>query len=154
MKAYETKEHDMIWPLVSAFDVTTDPFGELQRLQREVGRIFHEGTRWAAEFPALNVSSSDEEASVTAAVPGLRPEDLSLTVEGRVLSVEGERKPETPNDLPARRERFVGKFSRQIRLPFDVAADRVTAKYANGLVHITLPRREESKPRRISVQAG
>lgn len=144
----------MIWPITSAFDIAADPFLELRRMQEEMNRLFRSGPREVAGYPALNVRTREDGVEVIAAVPGLEPKDLSLTVEGRLLAIEGERKEEEATAPAIRRERFAGRFSRQVRLPFDVDAGRVTAKYERGLVWITLPRSEQSKPRKIAVQAA
>lgn len=144
----------MIWPMVSGFDVVADPFAELHRMNREMNRLLNGGGRQPGVYPALNVWTKDDAAQVVASVPGLKPEELSITVEERILCIEGERKPGAVEGEHLRQERFLGRFSRQVRLPFEVEADRVTAKYERGLVLITLPRREDSKPRKIAVQAG
>ena len=144
----------MIWPIVSALEMVHDPVMELQRMHREMDRLLHGGYRGDAGYPAMNVWAKDDAAQVVAAVPGLKPEDLSLTVEARILAIEGERKAEAAADGTVRSERPAGRFSRRVRLPFDVDGARVTARYDRGLVTITLPRSEDSKPRKIAVQAG
>ena len=145
----------MIWPIVSRYELGSDPFAELHRLHREVNRLFDARLESGTQVPALNVWATEDRAFVVGAIPDIEPKDLSITVEGRVLQVEGERKPEPGvGDGAARQERQAGRFRREVRLPFDVAVDQVAARYDRGLVTIELPRSEQSKPRRIAVSAN
>lgn len=145
----------MTWPVIQHCEMRLDPFAELHRLHREVDHLFGGATARLPAGPALNVWASETEATVVLAAPDVAAADLAITVEGRVLVVEGERKPEAGLDADsARRERTTGKFRREVRLPFEVAADQVTARYERGWVTITLPRSEQSKPRRISIQSN
>lgn len=144
----------MIWP-IARFDWTLDPFPELHRLQRDMNRLFAGFTTPTCQYPALNLWSTADEAVVTAEVPGVDPKSMDVSVVGNVLTLEGERSAD--GDAPAeayhRRERGTGKFLRSIRLPYDVEADKVQAKYERGVVRITLPRKESTKPRRIAIAA-
>lgn len=133
---------------------------EMDRLQREMNRLFDtsfsRGTRTPTGYPALNIWTSEEDAVITAEVPGLDPEDLEISVMGETLTLSGERK---PDDLPEgaryhRRERGYGRFTRSVQLPFQVDADNVEASFEHGVLTIHLPRSEEEKPRKIAVQAG
>lgn len=106
--------------------------------------------------PAVNVYGDDNEVVVTSEVPGLEVKDLDINVHGRNLSlrgkrsgpvlVEGERL--TTGDRPR------GEFTRSVTLPYNVEADKVTARYENGVLILTLPRAERDKPRKIEVKAA
>lgn len=143
----------MVWPLVSRFELSADPIGELRRLQREMSCFFDDYAGNASPYPLLNLWGTPEEAVVEALVPGMEPKDLSITLQGDVLLLEGERKAEAAAEkvTAIRLERSAGRFSRTVRLPFEVEPSKVAAKYENGLVRITLPRKESTKPRRIAI---
>lgn len=145
----------MTWPIAQRYEMGVDPFAELHRLHREVDQLLGGVAAAPVAGPALNVWASETEATAILAAPDVAAADLSITVEGRVLVVEGERKPEADMAAnSARQERATGKFRREVRLPFEVAADQVKARYERGFLTITLPRSEQSKPRRISIQSN
>jgi HSP20 family protein len=133
-----------------------EPWRDVQRLQREVNRAF--GSAFGAhgyEFPPLNVSAGDEEAVVTAELPGVRPEDLDITVTGDTLTIKGSRKLEEIKEGEAyhRHERPHGDFVRIIRMPFNIEADKVTAESRYGVLKLLLPRAEADRPRKIELKA-
>lgn len=144
----------MVYP-VTRFDWTLDPFRELQRLQRDMNRLLAGFTTPAEEFPALNLWTSPEESVLTAEIPGVDPKDVTVSVTGNVVTIEGERKDDAsaPAESYHRRERETGKFMRSIRLPYEIEADKVQARYELGILRVTLPRKESTKPRRIAIQA-
>lgn len=140
---------------VTRYDWMQDPFRDLYRLQREVNRLFSDFAEPADRFPALNLWSSEEEAVVAVELPGVDPKAVDLSVVGHVLTVQGER-PEEPgvkDESYHRRERATGKFVRTVRLPFEVQEDQVQARYEHGVLRVTLPRKESTKPRRIAIAA-
>ncbi|HMP76681.1 MAG TPA: Hsp20/alpha crystallin family protein [Kiritimatiellia bacterium] len=144
----------MVYPM-TRFDWTLDPFRDLHRLQRDMNRLFAGFRTPAEQFPALNLWSSPEQVVLTAEVPGVDPKDVDVSVVGNVVTLEGERKEDAsiPADSYHRRERENGKFMRSVRLPYEVEADKVQARYENGVLRVTLPRKESTKPRRITIQA-
>lgn len=144
----------MVYPM-TRFDWTLDPFRGLHRLQRDMNQLFAGFATPAEQFPALNLWTSPEQAVLTAEIPGVDPKDVDVSVVGNVVTVEGERKedPSIPADSYHRRERENGKFMRSVRLPFEVEADKVQARCEHGVLRITLPRKESTKPRRISIHA-
>lgn len=144
----------MIGP-VTRWDWAQDPFLDLHRLQREMNRLFSDYAEPAERFPALNLWSSDDEAVIAVELPGVDPKAVDLSVVGHVLTLQGERPEETGVKAEAyhRRERATGKFVRTVRLPFEVQEDKVQARYENGVLRITLPRKESTKPRRIAIAA-
>lgn len=126
-----------------------DPWVEMGRIQRLLGTDPEE----SAWLPAVNVWSGADTVVLTADVPGVDPKDVSIDVQGRQLTVSGERKAE---EQPAgmtcwKAEQGTGKFSRSFQLPFEVDSAKVVAKYHNGVLKITVPQTAESKPRRIEV---
>ena len=108
----------------------------------------------ADSAPSMNVQETDEAFEVELELPGLALEDIEVVIEGRDLSVRGERKTELPQNATwQRRERFHGRFARAIRLPLEVDASRVQARLHQGVLTITCPKAEAAKARRIPVEA-
>jgi len=142
------------------------PFGsfgsswrEMERLRREMNQVFSSlsgGTQIATGYPAMNVWSNEDGAVITAELPGMDSEQLDIAVEGNVLTVSGTREREAVPEGTTyhRRERGYGKFTRTFELPFQVQVDKVEATYQNGVLHITLPRQEADKPKRIAIKAA
>ena len=134
-------------------------YDELERLRHEVDRLFSdfsEGTEplFSRAYPAVNVTEDGEIFYVRAEIPGVKPEDLEIsTVEGRLL-IRGQRKIETGDTGASyhRRERDGGFFRRTIGLPSRVDPGKVSAGFKNGVLTVTLPKSEESKPRKITVK--
>lgn len=142
-----------------------DVFSELDRLQREMNTLFDysPGIRGSARggFPALNVGSTENSVEVYAFAPGLEPASIDVQLDRGVLTIEGERKPTVPtNGQGAARderntlhsnERFAGRFRRVVSLPDDIDPNSVSADYRDGVLRISITRRESAKPRRIAV---
>ncbi|MCS7248008.1 MAG: Hsp20/alpha crystallin family protein [Anaerolineales bacterium] len=132
---------------------------EVERLQREMNRLLESfqprRVQPAPSFPAMNLWVSDEGIVVTAEVPGIKPEDIDVSVVNDLLTISGERLPEQVGEEVRyhRRERGCGKFARSIQLPFAVDANKVEASFENGVITINLPRKEEEKPKKIKVVA-
>jgi HSP20 family protein len=135
-------------------------FDEFRRLQEEVDELFGEWT-WPAgirslprgSFPAVNVGASPEKVEVYMFSPGIDPEKLDISMQQNLLTVAGDRV--VPVDEKAtyyRRERFSGAFRRAVTLPEDVDPDAVDARYRDGVLQITVRRRETARPRQINVQ--
>jgi HSP20 family protein len=138
------------------------PFEELERMRREMdwltegltGGLFREPT--AGVFPLMNVTEDNDNYYVRAELPGLRADELNISVTGDTISISGERK------LPAedkkaryhRREREAGKFSRIVSLPTQVDTDKVQARCADGILTVLLPKAEAAKPKQIAVKAS
>jgi HSP20 family protein len=143
----------MIWRVISRDDIGTDPLVDIGEFQRSMLRDF---TGESCVCPALNVWSTQSEAVVTAEVPGVDPKTLNLNVAGDLLTIEGERKPEDAgqNDVYHLRERGFGKFSRTIRLPFEIEKDAVKASCSNGVLRMTLPKAKKLQPKQIPVEVG
>lgn len=138
----------------------SDFFADFEDLARHfdnaVGRSSSIRSTGQGAFPAVNVGSNAEAVEVYAFAPGIDASKLEVTVDKGLLTIVGERQFEAPQADDKRtvyaRERSAGSFRRVISLPEDVDAERVTARYTDGVLHVSIPKREASKPRRIEVQ--
>lgn len=140
-----------------------DPFRELSTLQREVDRLFGDALggsstpatagAWA---PALDVEEDEDAFTLHVELPGVATDDVEVSLEENVLTIEGERRfyEDRDSDTFRRVERSFGRFHRAVRLPDRVDGARVTAMHRDGLLTIEVPKAEESKPRRIDITTG
>lgn len=132
---------------------------EMNQLQREINSLFSSygspRLQSAPSYPSLNIWADEESVMVTAELPGVKAEDLDISVEGGSLTLSGVREPvELPeNGQVHRHERSHGKFTRNINLPFEVEVDQVEASLKNGVLLLRLPRAEEDKPKKITIQS-
>jgi len=135
----------------------------MNRMRRMVDRVYNEDVAQreneldqAASPLALDVIEKDDAYMVKATVPGIDPNDLEITYTNKILTIQGELKNENVQEGERFHicERFSGKFYRQLRLPMPVQEDAISANYENGVLTLTLPKSEELKPKRISVQAS
>jgi HSP20 family protein len=132
-----------------------DSVRELQRMQGEMNRVFSGiGQSLNREVPPVNAWVGEADVIVAAELPGVDPGKVEISVVGDTLTISGSRQAEAlkAGDSYHRQERDFGRFSRTIQLPFHVEANKVEAKYARGLLKITLPRAEADKPRKIAVK--
>lgn len=146
-----------VWPSRPAFD---NPFADFDTLRREMLRVFdsvsgRDGMEELAAgvFPPLNVTQDDNNFYIRAEVPGVKAADLSISALRNRVSIAGKREIPKENDKVSyhRKERAEGEFSRTISLPAEVVADKVEARYVDGVLTLTLPKAEEAKPRQIAV---
>ncbi len=143
--------------------VLSQPLGQLRD---EVDRLYNDFMGTLSQFPtpsfvgrrgfpALNVWETIDAVHVEAELPGLNTEDLEISVVGKDLTLKGERNTESTEGVTYhRRERSVGSFTRHLKLPADVKADAVQATLRDGVLQITLPKDQESRPRKIVINAG
>jgi len=135
-------------------DPINELVGEFNRVQDELNRLFG-GVRSAAgpAGPALNLWADEHNVYAEVDLPAFDPANLDVTVtEGNKLTIQGERPaPEVEGAVWVRQERPVGRFGRTVTLPVLVDADRVEAKYEDGVLKLTLPKSEAAKPRKITV---
>jgi HSP20 family protein len=110
-----------------------------------------DGTR-EARLP-VDVHATENDFVVTAAVPGLKPEDVELTYEGDTLTIRGKFPERLENTQYLMAERFHGSFSRTLRLNVPIQADKIDATFDNGILTLVLPKAEAIKPRVIKVKA-
>jgi HSP20 family protein len=146
---------------VTRYSPEIDPFGALLALQRELGRVFESprgidfGPSGRGVYPATNVFSDRDGYVLKMEVPGVSSEALHLETQGRTLTVSGRREPRQPEKGSFhRRERNFGEFSRSFQLPADLDLGRAEASLKHGMLTIRIPKREEAKPRQITVQAA
>jgi HSP20 family protein len=141
----------------------TDLFSEFDRLQQQMAGLFggfpssiRSGRSGA--FPQVNIGSTDDSIEIVAFAPGVDPAKLDVSIEQGLLSISGEREsaqPEAAGGDDSRtyaQERFVGAFRRVIELPEYADPDKVTARYTNGCLTVSIGKRETSKPRSVTVQ--
>jgi HSP20 family protein len=139
------------WPAFSPLPVLSR---ELNRLLEaplnEFARASHLFNSWT---PAVDAFENENDFVVKAELPGLKMEEIAVTVDDNVLVITGERKAESQAEETVlhRNERFSGKFQRSVQLPKPVAADKVTAAYKDGVLTVTLPKTEEAKPKQIKI---
>ncbi|MFL6543311.1 MAG: Hsp20/alpha crystallin family protein [Chthoniobacterales bacterium] len=105
--------------------------------------------------PAIDLYQTNDDVVALVELPGMRKEDIELSLQDGMLTISGERKSETQDgDKAQRSERFVGKFRRSISLPTRVDANKVNASYKDGILTVTLPKAEEVKPKQIQVNVS
>jgi HSP20 family protein len=136
-------------------------WNQLQQLQQEMNQLFsrwgEDGGRWlglVGGYPAVNVWEDADKVFVEAELPGLDLKGLEIYVSGgNQLTIKGERKPAAPEKgVWHRQERTFGSFSRSLTLPYNVDADKVEAKFENGVLLVALPKHESARPRKITVK--
>lgn len=136
------------------------PFADVDRMSREMNRLTQAvlgkpGMHWlsAKVFPAVNLTEDKDRYYVRAELPGIKASALDIQVNGRNLTISGERMIPSEGDQIRyhRKEREAGKFSRVIGLPGDIDADNVDAKMVNGVLTVTIAKSEGSKPKQITV---
>lgn len=136
-----------------------DVFSEIDRLQREMQQSFSASPsiRGLARggFPAMNVGGTPQSVEIYAFAPGVDPANIEVNIENGVLTIEGERKETMPAEDDKATvhisERFNGRFRRVVTLPDDVDPNAVEARCRDGVVHISIKRREAAQPRRITI---
>lgn len=114
------------------------------------GLGFNRDTVW---HPSVDVAETKDAYEVKAEIPGIRKEDIHISLEDHVLTLKGEKKQEseTKNKNVHTVERVYGKFERSFRLPEGVKSEGIKAKYDNGVLTVEIPKAEEAKPREIAV---
>lgn len=131
-----------------------EPFAELGELRSRLDRMFEGlGDAQRSWAPAIDVVRDNGNLVVRADVPGIKPEEVSIEVEDDILTVSGsheETKEEKDNDY-LRRERRVGSFSRSLALPAGVEAKKIKATTHDGVVEVTIPLPQESKPQTVKI---
>jgi len=137
-----------------------EPFRGLSSLQDQFNRLFNESFRTHSEesaltswAPAVDIYETPNELVVKADMPDVNEKDIDVRVENNLLTIRGERKFEksVSEENFLRVERTYGSFSRSFSLPNTANAETIAAEYKNGVLTVTLPKREESKPRQVKV---
>jgi len=138
--------------------VRWEPFRDLLALQERLNRGFEANRQTGEEqlgtwAPAVDIYETEKEIVLKADLPGMNLADVDISLNNNVLSVRGERKFEkdVKEDNYHRVERTYGNFVRTFTLPNTVNADQIEASYENGVLRITMPKREEARPKQIKV---
>lgn len=134
-----------------------DPFRDLER---EVDRLFRQvnltfpALRLGRQYPPINLYELDDEFLLTAELPGIRTEDLELTIAGGILTIKGKRNDAEgiPDEKFRRHERFRGNWQRSLTIPQRVQEEKLAAELNNGILKIHLPKAPSLEPRQIRVE--
>jgi len=148
--------------MATRFLFPRDLFEEMDRLQQEVEQLFDfvptiRGFSRGA-FPAINAGKTAKSVEIYAFAPGLDPASIEVEIEKGMLTIGGERRSDLPDEEDEKTtvhvdERFSGRFRRVIRLPEDVDAASVSAKYRDGVLHVSVARHAEALPRRVAIES-
>jgi HSP20 family protein len=140
----------MLWTDFDGFGSFIDPWRSIERLNRAAAG----GLPGQTEFPAVNVWTNGDSASVTAELPGIDPKDVDISIIGKSVTLRASRRNENAGEGESyhRRERWQGTFGRTIDLPFAIDAGKAEARFSRGVLHLSLPRAEEDKPRKIAIR--
>ena len=139
-----------------------DPFKELKSLQDEMNRLFmtsvprsfsQEDMASGGWSPSVDIYENEGEIVLEAELPGMKREDFEVTIENNVITLKGRREFEKKEegDNYHRVERAYGTFTRSFSLPRTVSAESTSADFKNGILRVTLPKKEEAKARKIKV---
>ena len=139
-----------------------DPYNALACWRRDMGRLFGNGLRAVNDdfaagecnwTPAMDIREVDNGYVLRADLPGVRRDDVEITMDGNVLAIRGKREVNGAGEdsKVLRSERFSGSFYRRLRLPATIDRDGISAKHENGVLEVTLPKGAEAQPRRIAV---
>ncbi|MHB1810474.1 MAG: Hsp20/alpha crystallin family protein [Solirubrobacteraceae bacterium] len=144
-----------------------EPTREIESLQQEVNRLFgsffdvESGGRQAATgarrwLPAVDLVEEDDHYVLHADLPGVKPEDVSVELQDDVLTISGNREASSRSEQNGvhRRERAHGAFSRTLTLPAGIDPDSIAASFEQGVLEVRIPKPQEQKPHRVSIQVG
>ncbi len=137
-----------------------DAFQSLRRLSTALDEAFNGfqpedgSTVTAAWFPACDVFEDKEAVKIVAELPGVRPDDVKITLENNLLTIRGEKKQEAEerSERVHRYERSYGSFERRFALPSTVDQEKIQAGYENGVLTVTVPKAERARPREIAIR--
>jgi len=142
--------------------VRWEPYRDLVTLREAMDRLFAEsfvrpGSAFPTTFegPAVDMYQTKDEIVVQATIPGVKPEDIDISVTGEILTIKGEFKQEDKIEEGSyvRQERRFGQFCRELTLPTQVNADKAKAEFEHGVLTLRLPKAEAVKPKSITVKA-
>lgn len=139
------------------------PYRDFEDVQGEMNRLFDwafgrrgdEGSFGGSWMPAVDVYEEGDSFHIHADLPGLKRDDIDITVDGNTMTISGEKKREneTKEDGYYRAERYYGKFSRSIDMPVTVDTSKIDAKYKDGVLEIVLPKSETARPKQIKISS-
>jgi HSP20 family protein len=134
--------------------------GEPMTLRQAMDRLFEDsfvgGQDGGWHWPAIDVRETNDDVILTASLPGVKPDDVQVTITGQTINLRGQMKQEQnvdENEYVYQERRF-GSFNRSIQLPERVKGDQASASFEDGILTITVPKAEEVKPRQIQIQGG
>ena len=142
-----------------------EPMGNMMSLRNAMDRLFEDSfirpSRYWPEVGAgeslldLDIYQTDNDVVVKASIPGVKPEEVDISLNGDVLTIKGEHKEEqeVKEENYLRKERRYGIFTRSIQIPVSVKSDKAEAVFEDGVLKLTLPKAEEVKPKQIKVKA-
>lgn len=138
-----------------------DPARELLNMSRAMDRLFEDFygqsslLGGAGAYPAVDMYETENEVVVKATLPGMKADDLQVSITGDVLTLRGELKQdvEVPGNSYHLKERIFGSFSRSISLPSPVVVDQTRAEFENGILNLVLPKAENVRPKTITIKA-
>ena len=144
--------------------VRWDPFHESISLRNAMNKLFEESlvrprggwlTPAQVKTPTVDMYETDEAIIVKSAIPGIKPEDLNISITGDVLTIKGETRDEEEieEENYIQRERCYGSFCRSLAIPLPVITDEIQAEFEDGVLTLTMPKAEEVKPKSIEVKA-
>ena len=148
--------------------VRWEPFRDMMTLRDAMGQLFEEsmvrrspfgvwpfGRREDAATPAVDMYETEGEVMVKASLPGLKPEEVDITITGNALEIRGETKEETEEKRGDYyyKERSFGTFQRSLTLPVEIKADEAEAAFENGVLTLKMPKAEQAKAKQIKIQA-
>ena len=154
MIRYQTPT-SVMWPSLDRWASLRDDLDTLLELPFLNGST-RQGQLFNGWTPALDLYQNNDNVVAIVELPGLRKEDIEISLHDGTLTIGGERKSRTESngDTAARTERFTGKFRRTITLPTRVDGNKVNATYTDGILTVTLPKAEEAKPKQIQVNVS
>jgi HSP20 family protein len=142
-----------------------EPFHEMVSLRDAMDRLFDESflkpfgdsSSFGYQWPSVNLTETGDEIIAKVALPGMKPEDVKISLTGNVLNLSGEfssesEKSEEKGVTYHLREHRYGSFSRALTLPTAVQGDKIKAEYENGIVTLTLPKAEEARPKTVNIK--
>ena len=153
---YQTPS-SVMWPSLNRWANLRDDLDTLLELPFLMGSG-RQAQLFSGWTPALDLYQNNDNVVAVVELPGMRKEDIEISLHDGTLTIGGERKSETGDngngENAARTERFTGKFRRAVTLPTRVDANKVNASYKDGILTVTLPKAEEAKPKQIQVNVS
>jgi HSP20 family protein len=139
------------WPGLDRWSTLRDELDSLFEMPLWSG-FGRQSQLFSAWTPALDVYQNNDDVVAMIELPGMKKEEIEISLHDGMLTISGERKSETQQgDKAERSERIVGKFRRSVTLPTRIDANKVSASYKDGILTVTLPKAEEAKPKQIQV---
>jgi len=147
-----------VWPSRPTFESS---FSDFDQVRREMLRLLDASTgdgapdQVAGVFPPMNITQDDDNFYLRAEIPGIKPTELSISALRNRVAISGKREIPREHERVSyhRKERPEGAFNRSVTLPMEVDAERVDARYTDGILTLTLPKAEQAKPRQIAVRS-